>query len=127
MKKLLSLVFAVSLLVVPTVTLAALETELPKTDAGSIDATITTIGNVLFGALLLIALIYILLAAISFITAQGDAAKLKVAQDRVLYALIGIAVAVLAQGMIALVRNLVYPEGTNQTQQTEQTETSETT
>jgi hypothetical protein len=108
MKKLLSLVFAVSLLAAPVVTLAAIDSEpLPGTTAGSIDATITTIGNVLFGALLLIALIYILLAAISFITAQGDAAKLKVAQDRVLYALIGIAVAVLAQGMIALVRSLI--------------------
>jgi len=107
MKKILSLVFAVSLLLAPmTIFAEELAKDLPNTSEASIYTVIDTVGNIIFGVLLLIALIYILFAAISFITAQGDAAKLKTAQDRILYALIGIGVAVLSKGLIALVLRL---------------------
>jgi type IV secretion system pilin len=109
MKKILSLVFIASLLVVPVTALAADidGTALPDTTASSVNSAITKIGDILFGVLLLIALIYILLAAISFITAGGDPEKVKGAQNKILYALIGIGVAILAKGLIALIQSII--------------------
>lgn len=106
MKKILSLIFVASLLISP-VFVSAIDGVLPETTEASIDNAITKIGNILFGILLAVALIYILLAAFGFITAGGDAEKIKTAQMRILYSLIGIVIAILAKGMISLVQDLI--------------------
>lgn len=61
----------------------------------------------LFVILLVVAAIFIVLAAYMFVTAQGDADKVKTARDFVLYALIGVLVAFVARGLIYLVDSIV--------------------
>ena len=57
----------------------------------------------LFTILLIIAVIFLVIAAFSFVTASGDPDKVGKARRFVLYALIGVAVAVAARGLVALV------------------------
>jgi membrane-associated HD superfamily phosphohydrolase len=61
----------------------------------------------LFTLLLIVAVIFLIIAAFTFITASGDPDKISQARNFVLYALIGVAVAVAAQGLVSLVRNIV--------------------
>lgn len=55
----------------------------------------------------LLAVIMGLWAGILFITAGGDAAKLSTARNILLYAIIGIAVAILAFGIVAISRSII--------------------
>ena len=59
--------------------------------------------NWLFGILLVVAVIFIIIAAYFFVTAQGDPEKTKSARNFVLYAVIGVLVAFAAKGLVMLV------------------------
>ena len=50
-----------------------------------------------------VAVIIIVIAGIKFMTSQGDPSKINTARNQIIYALIGIAVAAVAQGLVALV------------------------
>ena len=63
--------------------------------------------NWLFSILLVIAAIYIVKAGITFVTAGGDPGKVETARNDVMYALIGVAVAILSRGLVVLVRTIV--------------------
>lgn len=65
--------------------------------------------NWMFAILLLIAAIFIIIAAFMFVTAAGDPDKTKTARMYVLYALIGVLVAFAARGLVELVRLIVQP------------------
>ena len=69
----------------------------------SIVEVVETIGSYVIGILVIVAVFYVLWAAYTFITAAGDSEKIKSARDRIMYAGIGIIVALLARGIIALV------------------------
>jgi len=120
-KALLSGILLVSLLAVPTVASAGLfedifggifnwggtgtsvdnaPTTAPTNDVMSVLNNIT---NWLFAILLIVAAIAIIIAAFTFVTAQGDPEKVKTARQFVIYALIGVLVAILARGLVALV------------------------
>lgn len=58
----------------------------------------------LFYILLTVAAIFIIVAAYHFVTAAGDPEKIKTARNFVLYALIGVMVAFLSRGLVALVQ-----------------------
>ena len=131
MKKILSKISAILLLMgvlAPSLTLAVVSCPAHRTqDACSADynclwdatrgvcmnaptdvmGVLTKIGNWLFAILLVVAVIYIILAAFDFVTAGGDPEKVKTARNNVLYAMIGIAVAFLAKGLVVLVRMIV--------------------
>jgi hypothetical protein len=64
---------------------------------------IFSITNWLFWILLLVAVIFIIIAAYSFVTATGDPEKIKTARNFVMYALIGVLVAFAAKGLVDLV------------------------
>jgi len=51
----------------------------------------------------IVAVIIIIIAGIKFMTSQGDPQKINTARNQIIYALVGIAVAALAQGLVALV------------------------
>ena len=53
----------------------------------------------------IIAVLFILLAAYNFITSKGDSEKVGTAKSQLLYAAIGIAVALLSYAVVELVRN----------------------
>jgi len=61
----------------------------------------------LFTILLVIAAIAIIIAAYYFVTAAGNPETVSKARNFVLYALIGVAVAVASRGLVALARTIV--------------------
>lgn len=63
--------------------------------------------NWLFSILLIVAVIYLIIAAYYFVIAQGDSDKISKARTMILYALIGVAVAFLAKGLVTLVERIV--------------------
>lgn len=74
-------------------------------DAGNTDlmSTINTVINVVLGIVALIAVIMIIIGGISFITSQGDSAKVTKAKNTVLYGVIGLVVALLAFAIVNFV------------------------
>lgn len=68
---------------------------------------ILTIGDYVFVALLVVAIIFILIAAWGFLTAAGDPDKVKRSQNNLLYALVGIAVAFLAKVAVRVVAGIM--------------------
>ncbi len=61
----------------------------------------------LFSILLVVAAIFIIVAAYMFVTAGGEPEKVATARRFVLYALIGVAVAVASRGLVAFVERIV--------------------
>lgn len=104
MKKILLSLAAIGLLAVPAVGLAQNVGTMPNVN---VIAAVNSVINWLFAILLIVAVIFILLAGFSFVTASGDPAKVGVARNYVLYALIGVAVAFLAKGLVYLVGAIV--------------------
>ena len=107
MKKILSAIFLVSLfLTVPVVSLAQPAEAIPDTitTPDDIIAIIDNAANWLFVILLSVALLFILIAAFQFLTSGGDPARVQSARASLMYALIGLAVAFLARGLVFLVR-----------------------
>jgi hypothetical protein len=79
-------------------------------DKDSICCLINTLYNVrdwLFTILLTVAAIFIIIAGYNFVTAGGDPTKITAARNFVLYALIGVLVAIASTGMIELVKKIV--------------------
>ncbi len=54
-----------------------------------------------------IAVILVLIGAYYYVTAGGDAEKTKTARTYILYALVGVILALLARGIVALIRNSI--------------------
>jgi len=118
MKKFLASLVLISLLVVPAVASAQNWLEdlfgiggsspatAPETDVMKVLDSIT---DWLFAILLIVAAIAIIIAAYFFVTATGDPDKVKKARDFVLYALIGVLIALVAKGLVALVGRIVAP------------------
>jgi len=73
----------------------------------NVETTLTSIVNWLVTISFIIAALFIVLAAFTFITAGGDPEKINTARNQVLYALIGVAVALLAWGLVALIKSKV--------------------
>ncbi len=63
--------------------------------------------NYLFGGVLVICVIFILLAAYIFITAGGSPEKVTLARQYLIYALIGLAVAVIVRGIINFMAHIL--------------------
>ena len=55
----------------------------------------------------IIATLFIILAAFSYLTAGGDETKVKNAKTKLVYSLVAIAIAVVAGGVVDLVKNFV--------------------
>jgi uncharacterized membrane protein len=61
----------------------------------------------MFLILLTLAIIFIIIAAYKYLTAGGDESKVSSAHKTLIYALVAIAVGLLAQGLVYLVAELV--------------------
>jgi len=112
MKKILSGLILASLLVMPAMALAD-----PIGAGGSpieevpgelnIMNLLNTIANWLLTILLIVAAIFIIIAGFLFVTAMGDPEKVKSARNFILWALIGVAVALASKGLVLLIREIV--------------------
>jgi len=78
-------------------------------DLDELDSLVQKIVNWFSGFVLVVAVLFILVAAWTFLTAGGNPESVAKARQMLIYALIGIAVAVLAWGMEPLIRNILTP------------------
>jgi hypothetical protein len=67
------------------------------------NSVITTITNWFFGIVLLIAAIMLIAAGFTYVTSAGNEAKVKSAMNMLLYALVGVGIALLAKGLVYLI------------------------
>ena len=70
--------------------------------------TVNTIINVIIGIVGFIAVAMIILGGISFITSQGDTAKVTKAKNTILYGVVGLIVAILAFAIVNFVLGSVF-------------------
>jgi len=117
MKKVLTTLILLILITIPAATPAQaiwdiifggsdVEGPPPMTGTDLIEA-LQRVVDWLFTILLIVAVIFIIIAGYNFVTAQGDPEKVHKARQFVLYALIGVGVAVASVGLVALVRFIV--------------------
>lgn len=102
MKKILLIGILFSLLCLPVSGMAV--NDVPNVNV--MDA-LNRITNWIFAILLVFAAIMIIVSAFMFVTAAGNTEQVSKARDFVLYALIGVAVAIAARGMVSLVQKIV--------------------
>ena len=107
MKKYLTIFLTVSLLGLPFFVLAAEKAPTVIQNVDDLVNILDKIGNLIFTILLVIAFIFLVVAGMNFITSSGDTVKTEKARTMLMYCLVGVAVALLAKGAIALVRNLI--------------------
>ncbi len=114
MKKILSSLILVSLLAVPVIVGSAAAASVPIAPELDIccgaDSVVVRIINWLFVILLIVAALFIIIAAYTFVTAMGDPDKVGKARSFVLYALIGVLVGFAAKGLIKLIEMIVTPK-----------------
>ena len=70
--------------------------------------TLSTIINVVLGVVGFVAVVMIIMGGISFITSQGDSAKVTKARNTILYGVIGLVVALLAFAIVNFVLSNVF-------------------
>lgn len=63
--------------------------------------------NIIFTALIILAAVFILLAAFQFVTGGGNAEALEQARGKLIWAVVGVGVALLAQAIPTVVRNIL--------------------
>lgn len=110
MKKIITALSLISLLVMPVAILAAEQTEIPAApfeSAGDLIDKINDIGNWVFTGLLAIAAIWLVAAGYFFVTGGGNPEKINKAREMLIQSLIGVAVGLAARGLIAVIQNII--------------------
>lgn len=105
MKKIISV--SLSGLFFASAVLAAYTPEGPPGGDVDILQIINNIVNWVFAIFLGMSALFIILAAFQFLTAGGDSSKVSAARDKMLYAAVGIAVAMLSRAITPIVRNIL--------------------
>ncbi|MFZ3074166.1 MAG: hypothetical protein WA093_03500 [Minisyncoccales bacterium] len=72
-----------------------------------LDQTLNTVANYAIGILIIVAVFYVIWAGYTFVTSSGDTEKINTARQRIMFAAIGIVVALLAKGVISLVLSAI--------------------
>ncbi len=104
-KKITSAIILASFLIIPTTGLLAQTTQVPEiTDFMGI---IQDLVDWVFGFLLIVAVLFLLFAAFTYITASGEPEKIKKANQSIMWALIGVAVGLLSKGLVIFVGTLL--------------------
>lgn len=67
------------------------------------EGSIGTIIQAILGVLGVVAVIFIIVGAVNYVTSQGDAGKVKKARDTILYAVIGLIIALLAFAIVGFI------------------------
>lgn len=77
------------------------------TNATGVLTAVDTIANWMFNGFLIIAVIFILVAAFHFLTSSGNTEKTSAAKKMLLYAIIAVVIAVSAKGIVKVAAKLV--------------------
>lgn len=111
MKKIVTTLTLISLLVMPVLAFAQTEQEqipaAPFEDIGGLLGIAEDIGNWIFTGLLILAAIFLVIAGYFFVTAGGNPENVNKARQMLINALIGVAVGLAARGLIAVITNLI--------------------
>ena len=67
------------------------------------ESSIGTIIQAIIGVLGVVAVIFIIVGAVNYTTSQGDAGKTKKARDTILYAVIGLIIALLSFAIVSFI------------------------
>ena len=120
MKKLSTLIAVCTLAALPVTSFAAINIPGGGQQAG-VPQGVTTFGGFIeifktlitwiFTLLLIFAVLFIIMAAFSYLTAGGDEEKIQKAHQKIIYAVVAIAVAFLAQGVSYVVGELLNTGG----------------
>lgn len=79
----------------------------PITSLGQAQTTVTRFVNYMITLFWVIVVGFLIWAAVTYLTAQGDEEKVGLAKKRLVYALIAAAIALLSTGIQAIVTNLL--------------------
>ena len=108
-------VLAISILTLFSFALVSFATN-TSTDITAPDVKLTLFGttgilnkavNWVFGLVIFVAVIMLIWAGFTYVTSAGNAEKMKTALNSVIYALIGIAIAILAKGFVYMICQFV--------------------
>ena len=97
-------------LALPAVALAYTPSTVPQANVGSLDDVLSVLCSVFtwaFYFLIVLAVIFVIVAAFKYLTAAGDPEKVKAAGSTLLYAAIAIGVALLARAVPLIVGNFL--------------------
>ncbi len=108
MEKIFLLIFIGTLILLPTSVLMAqiIEIENPL-EAESFEDLLNAIVNFIFYVGVAIAPIMIMIAAFFFLTAGGDPKRVDTARQIILWTVIGLAIILLAKGLISVLREII--------------------
>ncbi|MBU1177159.1 MAG: hypothetical protein ABIG88_01260 [Patescibacteria group bacterium] len=93
-----------------SLTVFAAEPTIPDSDITSMDKIIElldTIVNYFFGIVLAVALFMLLFAGFKWITSSGNEEAIGTARKMLIWALVGIAIALVSKGLIMVIKGLV--------------------
>lgn len=113
LKKVLSHVLIIgfiSMMVLPTLVIAAGPTSEPPAPVknwNDIVRIMNLIRNIMWAVLGVVVIVMFIWAGITFFGAEGDPTKVETARKRVMYGLIGVVVAAIAGGIVALITSLI--------------------
>ncbi len=91
----------------PTESLPTKEQVSGLSDKAGIEAVLNSIVNWVFAVMVVVGTIFVILAAFQFVTGGGDPAKVAEARQKLIWAILGFAVAVLARAILPLVKSLL--------------------
>jgi len=104
MKKLILPISLIALLSITTLCFAG-DPEAPYIDLDLFgpNSVIKTVTNWFFGIVLFIAVIMIIAAGYNYVISAGNEEKVKTAMNLLIYALVGVAIALLAKGLVYVI------------------------
>jgi heme/copper-type cytochrome/quinol oxidase subunit 2 len=111
MNKKLAIFLSLMILAIPLVSLALTLPAKPTDIGATIDiwAFITSLLNIIWPVFVGVTVIVLVFAGFMFVTALGDPGKIKLAREAVLWAMIGVVVAILAFSAVQIIGNVVTP------------------
>jgi heme/copper-type cytochrome/quinol oxidase subunit 2 len=83
-----------------------LQNQGPQTISGWVNVVVTVL-KWFYTIIFIVAIAFILWSAFDFITSKGDATKAKAARTKLMYAIVGIAIALLSYGIVQVVQSSV--------------------
>ena len=85
----------------------SLPTTAPATTGAQLLTLVDTVTNWVFAVFTVLTIIFVLLAAFQFVTAGGDAVKVGEARQKLIWASVGIIIALASKGLVPVVRSIV--------------------
>lgn len=107
MKEKAKIVLQIALMSFPLVSLAQLTPGTPVQGPGELWGLLCNISGWIYTFTVTLSVIFILYAAYTYLTSQGDENKVKTATNMITYIVVGIAVALVAYGVPMIVNELV--------------------